>query len=233
MFHLKLSLRIVDIYGAYKWPKFFFYPPGEIFSRLLVYINTILFPWVAGCHLIIWDVFHKTISSLFFSLLVFQQLHSSFCCKHATSRPCFPSFTPFHSYFCSGGIVMFIFSTHHLVLSKIMFLSMPIHLTGVSFPLLKFFSPYQVLHNFLTGVLSIYILRFNLEVFFRNVLCPSLLTECFRLCSPSLYSFLNLFNLSRLFGFTRLSKKQLNFTSSLSLPFSLRCHSRSRDEILS
>ena len=29
------------------------------------------FPWVAGCHLIIWDVFHKTISSLFFSLLVF------------------------------------------------------------------------------------------------------------------------------------------------------------------
>ena len=34
-------------------------------------------------------------------------------------------------------------------------------------------------------------------------------------------------------GFTRLSKKQLSFTSSLSLLFSLRCHSRSRDEILS
>ena len=29
------------------------------------------FLWVAGFHLIIWDVFHKTISSLFFSLLVF------------------------------------------------------------------------------------------------------------------------------------------------------------------
>ena len=43
------------------------------------------FPWVAGCHLIIWDVFHKTISSLFFSLLVFQQLRSSFCCKRAPS----------------------------------------------------------------------------------------------------------------------------------------------------
>ena len=30
------------------------------------------FSWVAGCHLIIWDVFHKTISRLFFSLLVFN-----------------------------------------------------------------------------------------------------------------------------------------------------------------
>ena len=38
---------------------------------------------------------------------------------------------------------------------------------------------------------------------------------------------------SRFFGFTRLSKKQLSFTASLSLSFSLRCHSRSRDEILS
>ena len=43
----------------------------------------------------------------------------------------------------------------------------------------------------------------------------------------------NLFNLSRVFSFTHLSKKQLSFTSSLSLLFSLRCHSRSRDEILS
>ena len=30
IFHLKPSLRIVAIYGAYKWPKFFFYPPGDI-----------------------------------------------------------------------------------------------------------------------------------------------------------------------------------------------------------
>ena len=44
---------------------------------------------------------------------------------------------------------------------------------------------------------------------------------------------LNLFNFSRFIGFTRLSKKQLSFTSSLSLLFSLWCHSRSRDEILS
>ena len=44
IFHLKLSLRIVAIYGAYKWPKFFFYPPSDIASHLLVLINPILFP---------------------------------------------------------------------------------------------------------------------------------------------------------------------------------------------
>ena len=38
---------------------------------------------MAGCHLIIWDVFQKTISSLFFSLLVFQQLRSILLCKDA------------------------------------------------------------------------------------------------------------------------------------------------------
>ena len=42
-----------------------------------------------------------------------------------------------------------------------------------------------------------------------------------------------LFNLSRFISFIRLAKKQLSFTFSLPLPFSLRCHSRSRDEILS
>ena len=46
-----------------------------------------------------------------------------------------------------------------------------------------------LLYLVLTGVVSIYILPFNLKVF-RNVLCPSFLTECFRPCSPSLYSFL-------------------------------------------
>ena len=30
IFHLKLSLGVVAIYGAHKWPKFFIYPPGEI-----------------------------------------------------------------------------------------------------------------------------------------------------------------------------------------------------------
>ena len=44
IFHLKPSLRCVAIYGAYKWPKFFIYPPGEISSRLLVHSNPILSP---------------------------------------------------------------------------------------------------------------------------------------------------------------------------------------------
>ena len=38
---------------------------------------------MAGCHLIIRDVFHKTISNLSFSLLVFQQLRSILLCKDA------------------------------------------------------------------------------------------------------------------------------------------------------
>ena len=53
-FHLKFLLRIVAIYGVYKWPKFFFYPPGEIVSCLLVHINPIYcFPLVAEFQLII------------------------------------------------------------------------------------------------------------------------------------------------------------------------------------
>ena len=101
-------------------------------------------------------------------------------------------------------------------------LFMLIHLTGVLCPLLKFFSSYQVLHLFSTGVLSEFVLP-----------CFSFLTECFQLRPSLLFSSLNQFNLARFFGFTRLSKKQLSFTYSLSPPFSLRCHSRSRDEILS
>ena len=43
IFHLKLSLRIVAIYGAYKWPKFFIYPPGEIsFSSPCSYQSNIV-----------------------------------------------------------------------------------------------------------------------------------------------------------------------------------------------
>ena len=98
-------------------------------------------------------------------------------------------------------------------------------LTGVSCPLLKLFSSYQVLHNFSTGVLLEFVLP-----------CSSFLTECSQIrhlrciLSGNGLTFSRFF---RFFGFTRLSKKQLSFTSSLSLLFSLRCHSRSRDEILS
>ena len=67
------------------------------------------FPWVAGCHLIIWDVFHKTISRLFFSLLVFNNSILAFVVsvisQHLVSLR-------------SGVIVMLLFSTHHLVCQR-------------------------------------------------------------------------------------------------------------------
>ena len=120
------------------------------------------FPWVAGCHLIIWDVFHKTISRLFFSLLVFQQLRSTLLLrmpsqtllwqKLAFSSPFF-----YFNYLYSilsfrrhCGVVLF---THLLVCSgSCSFRAYP--LTGLCAILLKFFSPYQSLASLSTGVLS-------------------------------------------------------------------------------
>ena len=77
IFHLKLSQRFVAIYGAYTWPKFFIYPPGEIsfsspcsYQSNLVSIYGRISPQVLRC-------FHKPTSTLLFSLLIFQQLRSS------------------------------------------------------------------------------------------------------------------------------------------------------------
>ena len=81
-------------------------------------------------------------------------------------------------------------------------------------------SSYQVLHLFSTGVLS----DFDLP-------CSSFLMECFQLCSSSLYSFFQFVQPLKVLGFTRLSKKQLYFTSSSSV--SPQCHPRSQEEILS
>ena len=121
-------------------------------------------------------------------------------------RHCDVALFSLYSYFCRDLILF-----------------MPIHLTGV---LCHFFSRsfiFQVIHLLSTEMLPESVLSYS-----------SFFTKCFQLCSSLLLSFFHLFNLSRFFGFTHWSKKQLCFTSSLSLPFfSLRCHSRSRDEILS
>ena len=54
IFHLKLSLRIVAIYGAYKLPKFFTYPPSEMsFSSPCSYQSNLLFPLAEEFHLLI------------------------------------------------------------------------------------------------------------------------------------------------------------------------------------
>ena len=115
------------------------------------------------------------------------------------------------------------FFNHHLASSKIMIFFMIVYLTGVLCPFAQVpfaLSSLAYLLNrsasricsclflFLNGVLS--------TLFIFVVLFLS-----------------NLLNLSRFLGFTSLSKKQLSSTSPLSFPLSLRCHSRSRDEILS
>ena len=151
-------------------------------------------PWVAGCHLIIWVVFHKTISSLFFSLLVFQQLRSSICCKRAPSRSCFPSFIPFHSYFCSGGFVMWLSSIFLFLSEPCSFHDYPFNRSVVTF-LLKFFSPYQDSHLFSIGVLSeIFLTPCYIHWIVSEEVCCDFIK--YLLILPSSYSIPFLFNRS-------------------------------------
>ena len=85
----RFSLRIVAICGAYKWPKFSIYPPGEIsfFASLLISIPTIDFvsgwfsPQMLRC-------FHKPTTNLLFSLLVFQQLCSNLLARMLSKFNC-------------------------------------------------------------------------------------------------------------------------------------------------
>ena len=109
-----------------------------------------------------------------------------------------------------------------------------IQLTEVLCHLFKFFSSYQVLHLFSTGVLFEVYLPCSLFISFQpewfqfllvhctrhsqlcnlqgshGVPCFYFLPQCSQLCSTPLCSFFQLFNLSRFFGFTLLSKKQLS-----------------------
>ena len=75
-FHLKPSRRFVANYGAYKWPKFFIYPLGEInFSSPCSYPSNLLFSLVAEFHLKFWDVSISPRRSYPF-FVFFQQLRS-------------------------------------------------------------------------------------------------------------------------------------------------------------
>ena len=77
----------------------------------------------------------------------------------------------------SGGIVMLLFS---LIISNwedhVLFVL--IHLTGVVHPLFKFFSSYQVLHLFSTGVLSEFDLPCSLFILFQPEWFQFLLVHC-------------------------------------------------------
>ena len=136
---------------------------------------------------------------------------------------------------------------------KILFLPFP---TGVLYHLFNISSSHQVFLLFSTGVLSKFChscslaislyrgghilfvrealisMSFNLQGS-RDVPCSSLLTECLQSRSSPLHSSFQFVQPLKVIGFTHFSKKQFSFTSSLPLPFSLRCHPRSRDEILS
>ena len=78
----------------------------------------------------------------------------------------------------------------------------------------------ECLHVLLVHCNPFFLMSFNLQGS-TNVPCSYFLTECFQLCPSPLYSSFQFFNLSRLIGFTRLSKKQLCFTSSLPLLFAI------------
>ena len=112
----------------------------EVFISSLISSKQ-LFPSVAGCHLIMLRCFHKPTTSLFFSLLVFQQLRfilllrmlPKFNCGrsyHFLLRSLIPTI---HFLFVRpGGIVMLLSSTNHLVLSRSCNFSFLVRLVGVS-----------------------------------------------------------------------------------------------------
>ena len=68
------------------------------------------------------------------------------------------------------------------------------------------------------SIATLFLMSFNLQGS-SKVPSSSFLMECFQLYSSSLYSFFQFVQPLKVRGFTRLSKKQLSFTSSLPLPF--------------
>ena len=99
----------------------FSYPLGErSFSSPWCSHSKQWLPLVAVCHLIMLRCFHKSTPSLFFSLLIFQQLRSS-------------PFFSLHSFISTGGILISLSLTHLLVLSRSSsFLAYPFNRSVVS-----------------------------------------------------------------------------------------------------
>ena len=162
---------------------------------------------MAESHLTILSCLPLAHIKLILSWLIIQQLRSRICCKRALSRSCVPPSIPFHSFISSESIVMLL-SSLIILYCEDRVLSCAYHLTGVLCPLVKFFSPYQVLHLFSTGVLSEFVL-----------LRSSFLTEIVNFVYLHRILFSKWFNFSRFFGLMHLSNKQLSFTSSLPFPF--------------
>jgi len=230
IFHLKPSLRIVVNYGAYKWSKFFFILPVKWFLPSLFLSNLVpvsgelsphnfemssispykAFPFIVGFPTTPLDPSPKDAFS------------SSFVVEVGIFFSILLFQLSIFYFFRSRSLVVLLFSTHHPIRQRSCFF-MPILLTGVLCPFV------QVLF-----ILSSLASPFNRSAAW---ICYSLFPLSYR----SAFNFICLHWIlfSILFNLSRFVVSLICQWSNLILPllflfrFSLRCHSRSRDEILS
>ena len=143
---------------------------NKFLVSLLISIQSFCFRWWKKLTSSFWDVWHKPIISLFFSLLVFQQLRYNLLGRVLSKLICggswhFPS--PFcysndrSSILSSGGIVRFLALTHLVWARSCYFLAYPFNRSVVFsfkfFHLIKFclsFQPDCCLKSFLPLVPS-------------------------------------------------------------------------------
>ena len=172
--YLWCSYKTQVLLSSFRWNKFLV----SLFLSIQFF-----FPWVAGCHLIIWVVFHKTISSLFFSLLVSNNSVRPFSYRCIFKLFCGRSwhFSSLFFYFnYLSSILLFrshcdvtLFS-HHL--GSCSFRDYPFNRSVLPLCSSSFIS--SSLHLFSTEVLPKSVLSYS-----------SFLTECFQLCSSPLFYF--------------------------------------------
>ena len=152
-------------------------------------------------------------TSLFVSLLVFQQLRSNLLGRVLSKLICGRSWHFLLQYVIPMIYLLFFLpealwccSLHSSSRIEDHVLFMHIQITEVLCHLFKFFSSYQVLHLFSTGVLSEFVLP-----------CSSFLTECFQLCSSSLFSSFHFARPLKVHGFHSFVKEATLFYLSSSV----------------
>ena len=134
-----------------------------------------------------WEVFHKPTTSLFVLLLVFQRLRHNLLERVLSKLICGRSW-----HFLLHSVIPMIYllfflpetlwccSLHSSSHIEDHVLFVHIHLTEVLCHLFKFFSSYQVLHLFSTGVLSEFDLPCSLFILFQPEWFQFLLVHCTR-----------------------------------------------------
>src|SRR3954470_16937337 len=127
-------------------------------------------------------------------------------------------FFSFYSFFCSGGIVLLL-SSSIFPSCQVIVLFIPCS-TGVLSNyviLVPLLYRYIGVVSYSFGSLSPCFMSFNPQGS-CYVPCSSLIMECLQFSSSPWYSFLHFAQPLKVHGFTRLSKKQLSFTSLLLRP---------------